>query len=516
MIKRGSGVLLHVSSLPGEYGIGGFSREADKFLELIRGAGFCWWQVLPLSSIGAGNSPYSGVSAFALDYVFADPALLFEDGLITKEEADASKYGGEKYVADYGFAKRSKKEILEKAFARLDENQKAQMSFFKEKNRKWLEPYCLYSALKSLHGEKPWWEWEKKYAGYEKLDKASYVKEHGERLNFYAFEQYILHKQWERIRAVSKKCGTGVIGDLPIYVSLDSVDVWANPKQFQLDKDLKPKCVAGVPPDYFSEEGQLWGNPLYDYAEMEKDGFSWWIDRLSRSFDLYDAVRIDHFRGFGQYWSVPFDAETAKEGIWEDGPAMSLFSIVKKKFKDKLIIAEDLGVIDDKTREFLKQTGFPGMRVMQFAFTDLESTHLPHNYPINCVAYTATHDNDTTLGWLYKQPENVREYALKYVDCKAQNWGEGGGGCKSTAAVIRSLLASSALIAVVPMQDLCGYGSDTRMNIPGVPEGNWTYRATDEAFGVIDKQFLLDMNNLYGRNNVLTEKSKKHNREEPL
>lgn len=501
MEKRGAGVLLNVSSMPSEYGIGGFSRDIDYFLSVMRDMGFSYWQVLPLTTIGEGNSPYSGVSVYALNYLYIDPNDLLDRGLVSAEDIERIKYKGEPYLADYDNAKIIKKDILWTAYSNIDKKIKEELDIFFLDNLNWLQDYCIFMRLKEIYDNKPWCEWEDDFKRYSNINKDKFLKENYSLCYYYVFEQYILFKQWKRIRNVAHSIDMCIIGDLPIYVSLDSVDVWANTHYFQLDKELKPIKVAGVPPDYFAAEGQLWGNPLYDFKIMKKDGYKWWIDRFSRIFSLFDGVRIDHFRGFGQYWAVDRDAENAIKGEWEDGPGMELFKLIKEKFSNNLIIAEDLGMIDDKTREFLKKTGFPGMRVMQFAFTDQESTHLPHNYPINCVAYTATHDNDTTLGWLYNQKEHIREYALSYCGYDGFGWGAGGGDCKSTKAFIKTLMASSAILIVLPLQDMCGYGSDTRMNVPGVAENNWLYRATYSAFSSIDRDFMLKNNNLYGRNN---------------
>ena len=295
--------------------------------------------------------------------------------------------------------------------------------------------------------------------------------------------------------------GIKVFGDLPIYVSYDSVDVWANTGVFKLDKNFKPTEVAGVPPDYFSAEGQLWGNPLYNYAKMGKDGYKWWVNRIKHASELYDLVRIDHFRGLYEYWAVPAGAATAKEGKWEKGPQNKLFDILKTEVPDVEIIAEDLGIIDENVEKFLEETGFHGMRVMQFGFDgDKKNKHLPHNYVKKCVAYTATHDNDTTLGWLLSLGEDTFYDALNYVDCDTGfGWADGAGKCRATRAFIKAIMASVADLAIVPVQDLCGYGSDTRMNVPGQAEGCWRYRTNYSALNEIDHAFVRRMITTYGR-----------------
>lgn len=501
MNKRQSGVLLNVSSMPCDFGIGGFSSDIENFLNFIREMGFTLWQTLPISPIGVGNSPYSGTASFAINYLYVDPISLKNDCLISDDDVNSVRYNGSQYVVDYDFVKVTKKHILEIAYINGYARFSNEIKEYYKKQSYWLEAYAIFMTLKEKYNGEPWWNWDNEYKFYKKLNKDSFKKENLTRFNYYVFEQYILERQWAVVRNIANLRGIAIMGDLPIYVMLDSVDVWANPENYQLDKELKPTKVAGVPPDYFSKDGQLWGNPLYNYDYMRKTNYSWWLKRFERTFELYDGVRVDHFRGFSAYWVVDAKETTAKNGKWEKGPGMDLFSLVKQRFQDNFIIAEDLGKIDEDTVKLLQETGFPGMRVMQFAFADEESTHLPHNYPINCVAYTATHDNDTTLGWLYSQQENVRDYALTYCGFTGFSWGAGGQDCTSNKAFIKTLIASSAKIAIIPMQDLCGYGSDARMNIPGKAEGNWIYRTTYTAFSQVDRQFMLANNNIYGRNN---------------
>lgn len=285
-----------------------------------------------------------------------------------------------------------------------------------------------------------------------------------------------------------------------MYVSLDSADVWAHPELFRLDKELNPVAVAGVPPDYFSEDGQLWGNPLYNIEMLKKTGYKWWLERLERAMSWYDVLRIDHFRAFSRYWSVPANAATAKEGKWERGLGMDFLKKAFAAMPDARFIAEDLGIIDDEVRKLLKESGLPGMRVMQFGFEDGDSIHLPHNFDRYCIGYTATHDNNTTLGWLQQLPPNILDYVLRYVRCDAFGWGNGGYGCLSTKAFYRKLAESSCILAIVPFQDMCGFGADCRMNTPGVADGNWRYRATYENFDGVDSAFFNEVNSLYGRN----------------
>ena len=504
MTKRASGVLLNVSSLPGEFGIGGFSEDALYFIDEIVSMGFHWWQVLPLTPQGQGDSPYSSPSAFAGNYLYIDPNGLKNDGLITDSEVERCKYNGDFYSVNYPFVRPTKRWILEVAFSRIDENLKKDIQSFVKENEKWLKDYALFMSLKD-HFKCSWWEFPKplKFREKDALTKAEETFK--EKIEFYYFEQYIFYKQWFKLKEQANKRGVGIFGDIPIYVALDSVDVWSNPKYFELDEDLVPKRVAGVPPDYFSEEGQLWGNPLYDYKEMEKDGYRWWVERLIHSLKLYDKLRIDHFIGFYKYWAVDKDAISAKEGKWEDGVKHAIFDELKKEIKNPNIVAEDLSSIQLEATPFLKETGFAGMRVMQFAFGDKTSMHYPHNYEVNLVAYTGTHDTDTLLGWLYKLDDYTREEALKYCNFTGGAWGAGGADCVSNKAFIRTLFSSSAALAIVPMQDLCGFGSDTRMNMPGIPEGNWRYRTNYSAMASLDRAFIQEMNRLYDRGNTYIE-----------
>ena len=489
--------MLNVSSLPGKFGIGGFSADAEKFLDEARGMGFKVWQTLPITATGLGDSPYSGVSSFAGNYMYVDPERL--DNLVTYEEVNAIRYNGEIYLTDYGYARWAKRQILEKAFSRVTDEIREEMRTFAEENAYWLPDYAAFMTLKDRHEGKSWIEWEEKYRAYSVALRDEILQDNA--AQYYIFEQYIFFKQWKRIHVYANNYGIDVFGDLPIYVSLDSVDVWAHTDLFMLDKNYRPKEVAGVPPDYFAENGQLWGNPLYDYKKMAKDGYKWWVERLKHALSLYDILRIDHFRGLYEYWAVPAGETTAKNGKWCKGPRTAIFEELKKVMPEHNIVAEDLGLVDEKVAQFLEKCGYCGMRVMQFGFDgDPLNKHLPHNFVQNSVAYTGTHDNDTTLGWLLSLDHNTRLNALEYVDCDADyGWASGGGHCRATRAFIRSLFSSCAYLAIVPMQDLCGYGSDTRMNVPGQAEGCWRYRTNYGAIDNIDRDYIRNLIRIYGR-----------------
>ena len=496
-MKRSAGVLLNVSSLPGKYGIGGFSCNAENFLSEFAGMGFKVWQTLPITSPGFGDSPYSGISTYAGNALYLDPERL--DGLLKKEELAEWEYKGGIYLTDYEYAKKAKGTLTRLAYSRMTEEIKGETERFREENP-WVNDYAAYMVLKEKNDGKCWTEWGE-YARYTPTRARKILKENAYEAGYYIFEQYFFFKQWKHIKEYANGLGIKVFGDLPIYVSYDSVDVWANTGVFKLDKNFKPTEVAGVPPDYFSAEGQLWGNPLYNYAKMGKDGYKWWVNRIKHASELYDLVRIDHFRGLYEYWAVPAGAATAKEGKWEKGPQNKLFDILKTEVPDVEIIAEDLGIIDENVEKFLEETGFHGMRVMQFGFDgDKKNKHLPHNYVKKCVAYTATHDNDTTLGWLLSLGEDTFYDALNYVDCDTGfGWADGAGKCRATRAFIKAIMASVADLAIVPVQDLCGYGSDTRMNVPGQAEGCWRYRTNYSALNEIDHAFVRRMITTYGR-----------------
>lgn len=473
---RSSGVLLNISSLPNQFGIGGFGEECNRFVDLLSDAKCKWWQVLPLTTIGLGNSPYSGVSAFAGNYLYIDPEKLLKDGYINNEQYENAKYYNQPYSVDYEWVKKSKMRLIECAYNRCVETDSPELYEFMIFHREWLLDYALYMTIKEMFDGKPWYEWPDEYKFRNEETLGRLIEEKHSRLYYYVCEQMLFDKQWKECKQYANKQGIGIIGDMPIYVARDSVDVWANPQIFQLDKDYIPVKVAGVPPDYFCAEGQLWGNPLYDYEELEKDDFSWFKRRFERLFTMYDKLRIDHFRAFDKYWAVEYGAENAIKGSWENGPGIKFFQSLKNAFPNADIIAEDLGIIDDGVIKLLEQTGFPGMRILQFAFDGENSPHLPHNFNKNCVVYTGTHDNNTTYAWISGLNDDARLKLFDYVG----EFGtlEGGENSKQIWACIRCLLTSSADTVIIPFQDLAGWGADTRMNVPGVAEGNWQVRIT--------------------------------------
>lgn len=495
-MNRCGGVLMHISSLPGKYGIGTLGKNARAFVDFLSDSGFGAWQVLPCGPCDSYNSPYSGKSAFAGNIYLIDPEILHNKGLLTKEELQLCVHENI-YVTQYDFLRETRTDIFRKAFSRLTDGTKEQIRDFCRKNPPCGE-YALFCAIKDKNDRLPWYEWEDgvKYRKKEALLKIK--EELKEDIFFHEFLQWEFFSQWAALKEYANSRGVSIIGDMPIYLAHDSADVWANPNLFSLDENMYIKRCAGVPPDYFCKDGQKWGNPLYNWDKLKEENYSLWTERMAWALSMYDAVRIDHFRAFSAYWSIPAD-EKATEGRWEKGPGMDFFNVLKKAYPDANIIAEDLGDIDDDVRKLVKDTGFPGMGVMQFAFiTDEDTVHLPHNYTEKTVGYTGTHDNNTILGWLWESSGESRSYALRYCNFHG-DWGQGGPESGSVRALVRTLWQSGALISIVPVQDLCGYGSDTCMNHPGVAEGNWAFRMTEEALASVDKEFYRNLNQLYKR-----------------
>lgn len=494
--ERYSAVLMSISSLPSEYGIGGFGEETERFMWFIKACGFSALQVLPFNLPDFGNSPYGSCSAFAGNYLYIDPKRLLEDGFITDEEEQQARYLGSPYTVDYSFVYQSKKQIIKRAFEHGFKKVKKEVADFAD-NNPWVNDYALYMALKEKFDGAAWQKWPNKWREYSSA--FSYRFELQKEIDFYLFEQYLFAEQYQKIKKYAEGIGLAVIGDIPIYVAADSVDVWKNPKMFCLDADYYPKEVAGVPPDAFSDDGQLWGNPVYDWDAHESENFAWWLSRLERTFELYDVVRIDHFRGFASYYSIDYVTSDAKKGVWKKGPANKLFDVILNRFERERIIAEDLGTYSEDVDRLLKTTGIRGMRVVQFGFSDGESTHMPHNYTPDCLAYLGTHDNNTLLGWIWDMDEGSRARMLRYCGFTGDDWGKGGFESESCRAVIETVWRSAASIAVIPFQDLCGFGCDARMNIPGISKDNWRFRTTEETIKGIDYAYFCKINQLYFR-----------------
>jgi len=499
-MTRASGALLHISSLPGPFGTGCFGEEALAFSELLKEAGFSYWQVLPFSHPGMGDSPYQSYSAYAGNVYFIDPRQLRAKNLISDSDLEEAKYEGSAHAVDFPWLHRNREDLLHKAYKNIDEEIIRDTKNFCQTTL-WLDDVALYETIRKLEEGKPWWEWEN-YAlrMHESAALDEIRSKYYDEYFFYCFTQYEFYRQWMELKGQINAAGIEVIGDIPIYVSADSSDVWANTRLFQVNADHSFSHIAGVPPDYFCEDGQLWGNPLYDWDAHAKEGYTWWIHRLAVNFSLFDKIRIDHFRGFCSYWSVDAKAETARNGQWEKGPGMDLFKKVAEIFPNPPIIAEDLGEIDDAVRDFLAATQFPGMHVLQFGFDpNCDSTNLPHNFEKNSVAYTGTHDNNTLLGWLWDASPEERRFALSYCNYPDPDWGIGGPQSPSCRAMIRQVWQSHADLVIAPVQDLAGYGRDARMNVPGTPVGNWVFRMPQEGIDSIDTKWLSELNILYRR-----------------
>ena len=469
---RSCGILMHITSLPSPYGIGTFGSAAESFVDWLKSAGQSFWQVLPMGPTGYGDSPYQSFSAFAGNPLLIDLDDLVQQGLITKESCANADYGADPTFVDYEKVNRTKMALLREAHKHFNEDV-GYLAFLQEESW-WLEDYALFMAIKETEELRPFWTWDKalRYRDPAAMKKAAETQV--ERVSFWKFVQYVFFSQWSKLRRYANRNGIRIIGDMPFYVALDSADVWAHPDLFQLDGAGNPTAVAGVPPDYFSATGQLWGNPLYDWARMQKEEYGWWIMRLKKALTMYDFLRIDHFRAFDTYCSIPAGDVNAVNGKWMTGPGMNFWNEVKKQLGEPNIIAEDLGEIFDSVKQLLEDTGFPGMKVMQFGFGGKyeDSDHLPHNYPINSVAYTGTHDNDTVMGWS-KSDRTASANAKRYT----------GAGLFEplNKAMIKSVYASPSALVIVPMQDVLGLGSDTRMNTPSTLGGNWLWRVKEKA-----------------------------------
>ncbi len=478
-MERKSGVLMHVSSLWGDYSCGSFGKAAREFVDFLYCGGFSYWQVLPFGLVDECNSPYKSYSTFGGNPYFVDLEILAEQGLVTPAELESAKQQTP-YSCEFDRLSRDRVNLLITASQRVSAELRERINKFIDSN-KHLSDFCRFMALKSANNNAEWTEWT--------VEAFSPTVEFGWR-----FIQYEFFTQWAEVKEYANSKGIKIIGDIPIYVSFDSSDVYFNREIFLMDDNNRLTDVAGVPPDYFAEDGQLWGNPLYDWSALEKTDYQWWKDRIAASLELFDGVRIDHFRAFESFWAVDGKAKTAREGKWVKGPGMKLINALKSVAGDKLIIAEDLGDITKEVIELVEESGFPGMRVFQFGFLGGETPHKPHNYINNSIAYSGTHDNNTLLGYLWETPMDVKRDIMRYCACDPDRWNE--DGC---SAIIRTIMGSNAGLCIFPVQDLLGYGNDTRLNVPGRAEGNWLYRITREQLNYIDTEKYRYYNSIYGR-----------------
>ena len=472
-LPRSSGILLHPTSLPNRYGIGDLGKSAYKFIDFLHNSGCKLWQTLPLGPTGYGDSPYQSFSTFAGNPYLISPDLLLEEDLLhpndLKEELDFDND-----LVDYGRVISWKLNLLERAFIRFERDPKLgrrNLDIFREKNSDWLEDYALFMALKEANGGGSWIGWDESLRNREKAALAKAREELKPAIDRFTFYQFLFFRQWDALRMYAKEKNIQIIGDIPIFVSYDSSDVWANPELFFIDEKKLPTVVAGVPPDYFSETGQLWGNPLYKWKKHKAENYVWWVKRMSAVLNMVDVVRLDHFRGFAGYWEVPAKELTAVNGRWVPGPGADIFERLKDELGGLPIIAEDLGEITPDVFELRDQFNLPGMKIFQFAFSDENNPFLPHHYPENCVAYTGTHDNDTARGWYESASEYEKDFARRYLSVDGSDF---------AWDLIRSLWHSRANFVLAPMQDLLSLGTEARMNDPGRLGGNWGWRMKED------------------------------------
>ena len=491
---RSNGILMHLSSLPSPYGIGSMGKTAREFADFLAASGQKYWQLLPICPTGYGDSPYQSYSTNAGNPYFIDLDTLCDEGLLEKAEIEQMFWGSDPQAVDYGALYQNRYPVLKKAVSRFWEKPDKEFDLFCSDNAFWLEDYALFMALKKDMGGKPWYDWDAPIRNREdaavKQAKAKYAEE----IRFWKTVQYIFFKQWNQLLEYVNGKGIKIIGDLPIYVSLDGVDVWSNPQLFQLDENKQPKEVAGCPPDGFSAEGQLWGNPLYDWEHHEKTGYHWWIKRIEYLCKVYDVLRIDHFRGFESYYAIPFGDTDAKRGVWKQGPGMKLFSALNNATGRQPIIAEDLGYLTDEVKKLLADSGFPGMKVLQFAFDrrdENSAEYLPWKNPANSIGYIGTHDNDTACGWICTAAEEDIRYAKEFLglnETEGYNWG-----------LMRSLWAGNSDTTIVQFQDLLGLGSEARMNTPSSVGANWRWRTLPGTFNAQLAEKLRHKMQLYSR-----------------
>ncbi len=489
---RQSGILLHLTSLPSPGGIGTLGKEAYEFVDFLAGAGMSIWQVLPISPTGYGDSPYQSVSTYAGNPLLIDFRMMMDGGFLPQRVLPL-KQGEDPSKVDYGRVVAEKTALLKEAFAFSRKKAAKKLEEFRKKEP-WVDDYALFSAVKEHFGLVSWMEWpdealrlrdEKALAACRKKLKDS--------VDYYVFIQYLFFTQWYALKAYAHQKGISLFGDMPIYTAEDSCDVWANPHVFQLDKRRRPTRIAGVPPDYFSITGQRWGNPLYDWAKLKQTGYRWWLDRLRAMGRVYDIVRVDHFIGFANYYSIPAGEETAQNGVWKDGPGKDFFAYVKRELPDLRIVAEDLGAVNEKVLDLIRFTGYPGMKVLCFAFSgNPADPHLPQNYPENCVVYTGTHDNSTVRGWYENAPDGEKAFARRILGISERD--------DIAAAMVRAALLSCGDTCVLPMQDLLGLDDGARMNIPSTIGGlNWRWRMTKEQMTPALQGKLKTLNILSGR-----------------
>ena len=499
MFERSSGILFHPTSLPGKYGIGTLGKEAYAFIDFLKKSRQKLWQIFPLGPTGYGDSPYQSFSSFAGNPYLIDFDLLIEAHLLSEEDLRDVFFGDNEEYIDYGAIYNQKYPLLRKAYENFKSSDNHEMrenlEHFKRENASWLNDYSLYISLKNHFNGLPWNEWAHDIKNREHGAMEHYKNELADDIEYHNFIQFLFFKQWGDVKRYANENGIKIIGDIPIFVAADSSDAWANPEIFLFDEERKPVKVAGVPPDYFSATGQLWGNPLYNWQKLKETNYSWWVERVRANLSTCDIIRIDHFRGFEAYWAVPYGDDTAINGQWEPGPGIDLFNAIKSQLGELPIIAEDLGLMTQGVIDLREATGFPGMKILEFGFMgeNPKSGDLPHHYPVNAVAYTGTHDNDTVLGWYKSATEETREFCNRYLNRRDEE--------PISFALLRGLFGSVSRMTVATMQDLLQLDETARMNIPSTLGGNWVWRMTEEQLTESVEEFLLGITELYDRAN---------------
>ncbi|MDX1752112.1 MAG: 4-alpha-glucanotransferase [Salinimicrobium sediminis] len=496
-LKRSSGILLHITSLPGKFGIGDIGPNAYKFLNFLKRSGHTYWQILPVNPTDGiyQHSPYSSHSAFAGNPLLISPELLEQEGYIRLSDFSVpSEIKAEKVIFDS--VEKYKRKLLDTAFNTFSNQEQEDSDYleFCEKHGQWLENYALYLALRKKYHKANWVDWPKELRDRDPEAMEAVREELKEEVDKEKFIQFIFFSQWSQFMQEAHKAGIKIFGDVPFYINHDSADCWANPEFFKLDREKQPTHVSGVPPDMFSKTGQLWGTPVYDWQELKRREYEWWIDRLRQNLLLFDVLRIDHFRAFAAYWEVPAEEKTAIHGKWQETPGMDFFKVVKEKFPKMPFIAEDLGLLDQPVYDLMEAYNFPGMKVLQFAFgdTNRENPYLPYNHVFNSIVYTGTHDNNTTRGWFHESGKDTRQHLEKYLGIKVSE--------ENVHKVLhRVALQSTSAVAIVPLQDITGLGGEAKMNIPGSNSGNWSWRATAEDIPKEKAGKLFSLNELFGR-----------------
>lgn len=491
---RFSGILMHISSLPSPYGIGTLGIDAYKFIDFLHEAKQHYWQILPVCPTSYGDSPYQSFSTHAGNPYFIDFDMLCEDGLLRKSDYDKLDWGKDKARVDYEKLYNNRFCVLRKAYSHFKDSDKTDFYKFLEKHERWISNYALFMAIKETHNGKCWLEWDEALKMRDSHALWCFKEDNQAEVEFWEFVQYIFYSQWDKLRGYANENGIEIIGDLPIYVAMDSADVWVSPDLFDLDETLTPKTVAGCPPDAFSDDGQLWGNPIYKWERHGETGYTWWIDRLTSARNLYDVIRIDHFRGFDEFFSIPYGDKTARGGHWVQGPGMKLFDKITDTLGTLPIIAEDLGFLTPSVKKLLADTAFPGMKVLEFAFDPREeSDYLPYNYTRNSVVYIGTHDNAPIAAWVDELDKETLKFTKDFLDCKSDNVHD------LCDRMIRLCMQSVSDTAIIQMQDYLELGAESRMNTPSVPHGNWQWRMKRGAATKALAKRIADITRLYGR-----------------